>query len=137
MVIVGVGEDHVAITQPLVEVFPPATNQDAEVRVIFEQEDQPVMLGIEGALGFLRAHAPDGSVVLDRIVELTEDTVTVPPNDYVLFAYYRTCDGSCTLLDPEQEFCSVDAALDPGGRYELSVTIVEVQRAECVLTSVT
>jgi hypothetical protein len=136
MVIVGVDANHTVITQPLIEVIPPAGDDDAELDISFVQVGPPFMLGIEGAFGFLRAHAADGSIVLDRIVELTQDRVAVPPGDFTLLVYYRTCDGNCGLLDPEQEFCSIVADIESGERYELEVTVNDPQHAGCALTLV-
>jgi hypothetical protein len=134
MVIIGVDANHTVITEPLIEVIPPAGTDDAELQISFAQVGPPIMLGIEGALGFLRAHAADGSIVLDRIVELTKDKVAVPPGDYTLLVYYRTCSGYCGVLDPEQEFCSVVADLERGERYQLEVTVTDPQHAVCALT---
>ena len=130
-VIVGVGADHVAITEPLVEVIPETGDDDAEVTVAFEQADPPVMLGMEGAVAFLRAHAPDGSVVMDRIVDFEGDSVALAPGEYVLVPYYRSCDGNCGLLDPPHEFCSIDAVVEADGVYELVIPIRDREVADC------
>jgi hypothetical protein len=81
-----VGCNDLATDRVPVEVIPPPTEDDAELRVTFEQGAEPVMLG-------------------------------------------------CRLLDPEQEFCSVDAGIEAGGAYMVSITIQDVNRAECVLTA--
>ena len=133
-VIVGVDADHVVITEPLVEVLPPERGVPAFVHVRFEtQGDQPLILGIEGAIGFLSVHAPDGSVVLDRIVDLQEEEVVVemPGGDHLLRVYYRPCDGNCGLLDPAQEFCSLDQSLVAGARYDITVTVRDAGVADC------
>ena len=135
-IIVGVDAENVVITEPLVEVIPPPRDDDAEVRVEFPLPEQPIMLGIEGALAFLRGHAPDGSIVLDRIVAFEGTTVPMPLGEHTLVVYYRSCDGSCALLDPPHTFCTIVATLDPGGRYVLTVDIQDRDLATCTFVAI-
>jgi len=133
-VITGVDADHVVVTEQLVEVLPPEGGIPAVVTIHFEtMGDEPVMLGIEGAIGFVSAHAPDGAVVMDRIVELTDAEVELPGGGYLLRVYYRPCDGNCGLLDPSQEFCSIPVTLAAGGEYDITITIVDHDSADCAL----
>jgi hypothetical protein len=134
LVIVGVDADHMIITEELAEVLPPEDGVPASVHLRFETEgDQPVILGIEGAIGFVSAHAPDGSVVLDRMVEMQagEEVVEMPGGDYLLRLYYRPCDGNCGLLDPAQEFCSIEESFVAGARYDVTVTMQQAGPAHC------
>jgi hypothetical protein len=131
-VIVGVDADHTAIVDRLVEVHPAQRGVPAVVHLAIENaSDGPMMLGIEGAIGFLAAHSPDGSTVLDQIVELERDSVSLPGGEYVLRAYYRPCDGSCGLLDPPHEFCDIDVTLVAGGQYDLNVSFVSHDTSHC------
>ena len=131
-VIVGVDADHTAIVEQLVEVRPPDRGVPAVVHLaVGPESDEPMMLGIEGAIGFLAAYAPDGSVVLDQIVELEGDRVELPGEDYVLRAYYRPCDGNCGLLDPPMEFCDIDVTLVAGGQYDVRVSFVNRDVSHC------
>lgn len=119
-VIVGVGDDHVAISEALVEVTPPRGPDDATVHLAYTDWE---LLGIEGAALFLRATDRQGAVVLDRIVPGEGGKERLPPGDYVLSAYYRACDGSCDVLDPPESFCSVDAVLAPRGNLQLVISV--------------
>ena len=133
-VITGVDAEHVIVTQQLVEVLAPERGVPAVVTIQFEtMGDQPVMLGIEGAIGFVSAHAPDGAVVLDRMVELTQAEVELPGGGYLLRVYYRPCDGNCGLLDPSQEFCSIPVTLAAGGQYDITITVIDGDSADCAL----
>jgi hypothetical protein len=87
------------------------------------RERQTVSLGIEGYKPFLKATSAGGSVVLDRIVDFDADAQTLPPGNYTLLAYYRPCDGDCSLLDPPQQFCAVQQVLEADQQYWLTVEI--------------
>lgn len=117
---VGVGADHVAIYEPLVEVRPPGGPDDAEVDAVFEDQE---LLGIEGAIYFLKATDPQGTVVLDRMVSQDGDQERLPQGDYVLTAYFRTCDGNCASLGEAEVFCSVEKMLAPNESYRLVVSV--------------
>jgi hypothetical protein len=118
-VITGVDAQHAMITEPLTETIPERTGTFG--KVVMTVGPAPVMLGIEGTLFFLAAASLDGTKVADRIA--TDDTETwLPAGQYTLQAYYRTCDGSCALLDPAVEFCHVDAHVAASGTYVLAVT---------------
>ena len=134
-VIVGVDAEHTTITQPWFERLPPI-DERAELQVSFEEPDEPIMLGIEGAIAFLRVQAPAGGLDLDVVVPFEGGTVPIPTGTTTLVLYYRSCDGSCSLLDPPQDFCrvAVDAAADE--RYALTVKVVSHERAVCTLTPV-
>ena len=81
-------------------------------------------LGIEGARGFIRSVAADGSLILDRLMEEEGGTrVATQPGDQTLVAYYRTCDGNCGLLDPESPLCSAFSSLQSGKAYVLEVSL--------------
>lgn len=118
-VIVGTDEDHVVVTQPLVEVLPPIGGDPAVLRLAFESVG---MLGIEGAIGFVSAHASDGTVVLDRIVSFEGDSIEMLEGEYMLRVYYRTCDGHCGLLDPAQDFCTIEHRFVAGEAFDVTVT---------------
>ncbi len=122
LVITGYDANHVATTELLVQVTPAPHPNDAEVRVTVVRKRSTTML-IEGSVGFIRAHTPDGTVILDRIIDAPVDTIALPPGDYVLEAYYRACDANCGLLDPEKELCSSDGTLEAEGRYRLEITV--------------
>ena len=133
MVIVGVDANHTAITEPLTEILPPESANDARVAVTFEAAEPPVILGIEGAVAFVRAHAPDGTPVVDRAVSLDGETIRIPAGDYVLVAYYRPCDRNCGLLDPPKDFCTVEGVLEPDEDYALAVTLDPRNSTDCDL----
>ena len=117
-VITGVDARHVVITEPLIVVIPERTARSGSVAVTVGP--QPLMLGIEGAVIFLRAVSVDGTTVADRVVMEETDT-WLPAGQYTLQAYYRTCDGNCGLLDPAAEFCHTDADVEASGSYVLTV----------------
>ena len=130
---VGVDDEHVAITEPFFEILP-AEADAAQLNIEFEQPDQPILLGIEGAIGFIRSLAPDGTLQLDTIVSFEGDTVDVPIGEQTLVVYYRTCGGFCSHLDGPTDFCVVDAEIEEGGAYEMTVKVVNADRAVCELT---
>ena len=119
--------------QPFVEVLPPGADT-AQLNVGFEEPEQPMMLGIEGAIAFIRSHAPDGTLLLDTIISFEGDTVDVPIGEQTLVVYYRTCDANCSMLDGPHEFCMVDAEIEEGVRFDLTVNVVNADRALCELT---
>jgi hypothetical protein len=118
-VVVGVSADRQAILAPLIEARPELVKSAAELAFKFEGWDR--LLGVEGAVLFLKASDATGHVVLDRMVDGDGDLEPIPPGDYTVTAYYRTCDGDCTVLDEAREFCSMEASLQPNGRYRLTV----------------
>ncbi len=122
LVITGVDANHVVTTAPLVQVTPAPHADDAEVRVTVVRKASTTML-IEGGVDFIRAHTSDGGVILDRILHEPVDTIALPPGDYVLEAYYRSCDANCGLLDPEKEYCTSEETLEAEGRYRLEITV--------------
>ena len=130
---VGVDDEHVVITEPFFEILAPDANT-AQLDVVFEPPDEPMLLGIEGALGFIRSLAPDGALQLDTIISLDADTVEVPTGEQTLVVYYRTCSGSCSLLGGPTDFCVVDATIEEGARYEMRVEVVNADRAVCEMT---
>lgn len=132
-VIVGVDANHTAITEPLTEIIPAERANDARVAITFEAAEPPVLLGIEGAVAFVRAQAPDGTPVVDRAVSLDGETIGIPAGDYVLVAYYRPCDRNCGLLDPPKDFCTVEGVLEPGEDYALRITLDPRNPADCIL----
>lgn len=128
--IVGVGADNVSITEPLQEVVPSVGPDAARIDFTFTHYGlDEVMLGIEGAVFFLRATTQPGEVVLDRIVD-PRDAQRLPFADYKLTAYYRTCGGNCAHLDMPREICSAEASIGNGGNYELEVNVKD---GECRL----
>jgi hypothetical protein len=131
-IIVGVDEAHRTITRPFVELLPPAVGS-AELRIGFRRPERPLMLGVEGAIAFLRSHAPGGELAMERVVSWDGEAVDIPSGPMTLIVAYRTCDGSCALLDPNVDICSVDAEIQRGAHYELSVRIMTAQRAACEL----
>lgn len=130
-VIVGIDENHVIITEPLVEVLPRSGAHDASLTFDLEQTDPPTLLGIEGVVYFLRARDRSGSVVMDRILRLEGDTVSLPPGIYRLEAYYRACDGNCGLLDPPHQLCATDAALQARTAYLFVVAMHRAVASVC------
>lgn len=116
---VGVNADREVILEPLVETRPEVNETAGEIAFSFEGWDH--QLGIEGAVLFLKATDANGVVVLDRMVDGDGDLERIPPGDYTLTAYYRTCDGNCAVLDRAQDFCSLRASFEPNGRHRLTV----------------
>ena len=92
-----------------------------------------MMLGMEGAIVFLRSHDVDGDVILDRIIHYPEATVPIPVGTQTLVAYYRNCDGNCGLLDPPEDFCSIEADIEPGGTYDFTVAAQGPAGAACTV----
>ena len=119
--------------RPFFEVRPPDADT-AQVNVAFEEPEQPFLLGMEGAIGFIRSHAPDGTLQLDTIISLQEDVVDVPIGQQTLVVYYRTCDANCSMLDGPHDFCIVDAEIEGGVRFDLTVKVVDRDLAVCELT---
>ncbi|MDQ2934686.1 MAG: hypothetical protein M3R49_06845 [Chloroflexota bacterium] len=110
-------------SQPLVELIPTVAKDAPQVEVKWIETDG-VLLGIEGALGFLRSVAADGSVILDRMMETEGPSrYPTPPGEQTLVAYYRTCDGNCGTLDPEEQLCAQVGALESGHAYVLEVSL--------------
>lgn len=94
---------------------------EVEVRWV---ETEGVILGIEGARGFIRSVAPDGSLILDRIMQQEGGIrVATRPSEQTLVAYYRTCDANCGFLDPETPLCSAFSTLQNGKTYVLEVSL--------------
>jgi hypothetical protein len=133
-IIVGVDDDHTSITEPFTETRPDGP-EIASLVVVFPDPEQPVMLGIEGAVLFVRSVDADGTVILDRIVRAPESTIEIPAGAQTLVAYYRSCDGNCGLLDPPHDFCSVEADAEPAGSYRLIVEVQERDRAACTVVA--
>lgn len=119
--------------RPFVEVLPPDADT-AQLNVAFEEPEQPMMLGIEGAIAFIRSHAPDGTLQLDTLISFEGDTVDVPLGEQTLVVYYRACDANCSNLDGPHEFCVVDAEIEEGIRFDLTVKVVDRDLAVCELT---
>lgn len=110
-------------TRPLVETIALTAEGAPEVEVRWV-ETEGVMLGIEGARGFIRSVASDGSLILDRIMPQEGGTrVATQPGEQTLVAYYRTCDANCGLLDPETPLCSAFSTLQSGKTYLLEVSL--------------
>ena len=112
-------EDHVIVTQPLVELLPLIAGDPAILRIEFGSVG---MLGIEAAIGFVSAYASDGTMVLDRIVSFEGESIEMPAGEHIVRAYYRTCDGHCGLLDPAQDFCSIEHTFVAGEEFDVTVT---------------
>lgn len=131
--IVGTDAEHQIITEPWHEIVPVGDDL-ASVEITFAEPDQPIMLGIEGVIGFIGSHDGGGAVTLDRIVNLAGSTeVDVAPGEQTFVVSYRSCDGGCGILDAPGEFCRVDADIDPAGRYRLFVEVHSRDRATCTL----
>jgi hypothetical protein len=120
------------VTKPLREVFPEGEGNSVQLAMSFA-DWEGVMLGIEGAVLFLEVSTPSGSVVLDRVVDQNGDVQALPPGDYKLLAYYRTCDANCGLLDPPKEFCSTTKTLEASRQYWLTV---RVKAHECAVAAI-
>jgi hypothetical protein len=95
-----------------------------------------MVLGIEGAIFFVMSHDADGAVVLDAVVPFEGGVVNAPAGQQSLSAYYRTCSGNCSRLDPPSIFCTTDASLEAGAQYDLAVVITSARpmEAHCILT---
>lgn len=133
-IVVGVDAKHQIITEPWHEVVPVGDDL-ATVQITFAEPDQPIMLGIEGAIGFIESHDAGGATTVDRIVDLAGSTeVEVAAGGQTIVVSYRTCSGNCAVLDPPVEFCRVDADISAGGRYRLLVEVRDRDRATCTLT---
>jgi hypothetical protein len=130
-VIVGVDADHVIITEPWVDIL--ADGGTATLDVVYPPADRPIVLGIEGAIYFVRSTDADGELILDAIVGHDDGTIEIPVGEQTLVAYYRTCDGNCALLDEAQDFCEISADVVEGARYELTVEVHGPLRATCTL----
>jgi hypothetical protein len=118
MIITGTDDNHTIITEPLREIRPEPGDHDARLYVGFEN---PRMLGIEGGVLFLKATDPAGNALLDVTVDPDGAVIPLPPGQYTLNAYSRSCDGNCGLLDPPNDLCSADARIEPDGEYRLTV----------------
>jgi len=123
--------NNAGVLEPLHEVYPEGSANTVQLAVSFA-DFHGVQLGIEGAVLFLKASTPNGSMVLDRVVDQEGDLQALPPGDYEFVAYYRSCDGNCGLLDPPKEFCSTTQTLEPDRQYWLTV---QVKAGKCVLAS--
>ncbi|HEX2765676.1 MAG TPA: hypothetical protein VHR55_03435 [Candidatus Limnocylindria bacterium] len=128
-VITGANAEHEAMTQPWVDVAPALGAATAELEVFVGGS---AMLGIEGAILFVRAHDAQGGLVLDQIVGFDRTVLSAPVASRTLVAYYRTCDGSCGLLDPPHTFCTAEMTFEEGERYVMAVSI-EVTDGECTV----
>jgi hypothetical protein len=130
---VGVDDTNTVVREPWFDVAPNAGDPTAELAVSLQAPDD-LMLGIEGAVLFLASHDAGGSLVLDAIVPFEGGMVEAPTGHQTLEAYYRTCSGNCALLDPPHTFCTVEADLDAGTRYHLTVAITDPEQADCSLS---
>jgi hypothetical protein len=121
-------------TEPLQEVIPSKTTDAATLEVTFVEE---VGIGIEGTVFFVKLSTPDGTVALDRrfldpgVQSPAPLAQPIPPGDYRINAYYRTCDANCGFLDPPRPLCAVDVSLVSGETRRLQVSI---ERARCRLS---
>lgn len=98
----------------------PRTGADAASVVTSAPADSRTP-GVEGSILFIRLVAPDGTVVLDRPFDWPTDEQRVPPGNYGLSGYWRTCSGNCGSLDPEAPFCDANVTLAPGSRVVVDV----------------
>jgi len=135
-----VDETNTPIREPWYDVAPGPGDPTAELDVAVEfSADEPVMLGMEGAIYFLGSRDADGMLVLDALVPFEGGVVSAPTGEQTLEAYYRTCSGSCGYLDPPTTFCTTETTLEAGAQYELRVVITggDPLVAECSVTSLT
>jgi hypothetical protein len=131
-VVVGVDANRQIITEPWSEVVP--EGQTADLDVEFVQPAQPVMLGIEGAIGFIRSHDSEGAMILDRTVDMVESTtLEIAAGEQTMVVYFRTCNGNCAILDEPNDFCRIDADIKPNRSYRTVVRIVDRESATCTL----
>ena len=77
--------------------------------------------GIEGAVLFVRLVDSQQRTILDRPFQWPTDSQAIPPGPYALTAYWRVCDGSCSYLDAEGDFCQVDVVAAPGGLVKVDI----------------
>lgn len=132
-IIVGADAEHQSITEPWREVVPVGDDL-AMVEITFAEPDQPIMLGTEGAIGFIGSHDAGGATILERIINFAGSTeVAVAAGAQTFVVFYRPCDGNCARLDPPGEFCRFDADIAPAGRYRLLVEVHSRDRATCTL----
>jgi hypothetical protein len=128
---VGVDADHVIITEPWFEILPEGDAADVEITV--DQDTAFVGFGLEGGIGFLRSQAPSGELILDTKLDLRGDAMQMPAGEQTIVVYIRSCSGNCGLLDEPTDLCSVEATIEPGGSYELTVDVIDYDRAECAI----
>jgi hypothetical protein len=128
-VIVGVDADRVIITEPWVDVLADGGTATATLNIVPPSGEVPMVLGIEGAIYFVRSTDADGELILDAIVGHEGGPLEIPAGGQTLTAYYRTCDGSCSLLGEAQDFCATQAEVVEGARYELTVEVHGLHRA--------
>jgi hypothetical protein len=136
-IVVGVDDTNTIIREPWIDVAPRPEDPSAELEVSVDYaDDEPLILGIEGAISFVSSRAVDGSVGLDAVVAFEGGVLNSPPGEQTLEAYYRTCSGHCSVLDPPSTFCATDATLEAGSRYDLRVVITSATplEADCILT---
>ena len=114
-------------TEPLREIVPKTDPDDPQV---IGWENNPGS-SMEGTVSFMKATAPDGTVVLDRVINGDADAQTLPPGSYTLSEYWRDCGGNCDFLGYARQVCSVEAVLAEGGRYRLTLG---TRPADCTLT---
>ncbi len=77
--------------------------------------------GLEGAVLFVRLVDPQGQTALDRPFEWPADSQAIPPGSYALTTYWRGCDGSCSRLSAESDFCQADVVAAPGSTIKVKV----------------
>jgi hypothetical protein len=126
------GTSHNVDGRPFVEVVP--DGETATLDVGFVEPDQPVMLGIEGTIFFLRSHDGAADPTLDRILQQPEHRLEVPVGEQTLTAYYRTCNGNCGGLDGPRDLCSIETDLEAGRSYRLTIELEGQERATCALS---
>jgi hypothetical protein len=137
-VVVGVDDTQTIVREPWSDVAPPPDAPSAAIEVMVEYTgDEPLMLGIEGAILFVSSHDAAGALVLDGVVPFEGGEVVGPAGQQTLSAYYRTCSGNCSLLDPPTAFCTTDGRLEADARYDLKVVVTSARplAAECILTA--
>ena len=87
-----------------------------------EGSEDAILPGVEGSVLFARLVDQDGATVLDRPFEWPSDRQPIPPGQYSLTVYWRTCVGNCGRLDHESPFCQHDVSVPTGERIHVSVT---------------
>jgi hypothetical protein len=127
----AVDANNEPILTPWMPVVPDGAT--ATLDVTFLEAEEPMMLGIEGAIPFVAAIAPDGTVLAEQKLDFEGALLPMPAGEYAIVVSYRACDGSCALLDPPHRWCVSPAQVAAGEMYSLAVQAVTRDRAVCTL----
>jgi hypothetical protein len=99
------------------EVVPP-TGPDAAVMSIRGSGSPPGWM--EGGIFFIRAVSPSGTTVLEQRFNWPSDDVPVPPGQYQVTLFARSCDGNCDSLSAPTLSCTLDLLAEPTRTFVLA-----------------